>query len=63
MLGTTYPTASRLVSGLEDLGILEEITGRKRSRMYRYESYVCLFDDAPASDGETIPPEVTEAAP
>lgn len=48
-LGTAYPTASRLVSGLEELGILEEITGRKRSRIYRYEPYVSLFDDAPVS--------------
>jgi Fic family protein len=60
-LGTTYPTASRLVSGFEELGILEEITGRKRSRIYRYEPYVSLFDDAPAPDEERTPPEVTEA--
>jgi len=49
ILGTTYPTASRLVSRLEDLGILVEITGRRRSRIYRYEPYVRLFDDAQAS--------------
>ncbi|MBS1861438.1 MAG: Fic family protein [Actinobacteria bacterium] len=60
-LGTTYPTASRLVSGFEELGILEEITGRKRSRIYRYEPYVSLFDDAPVPDQERTPPEVTEA--
>lgn len=51
ILGTTYPTASRLVSGLEEMGILEEITGRKRSRIYRYEPYVSLFDDPPTPDG------------
>jgi Fic family protein len=45
ILGTTYPTASRLVLGLEEMGILEEITGRKRSRIYRYEPYVSLFND------------------
>jgi len=60
-LGTTYPTASRLVSGFEELGILKEITGRKRSRIYRYEPYVNLFDDAPVPDEERTPPEVTEA--
>jgi Fic family protein len=47
ILGTTYPTASRLVSGLEEIGILEEITGRERSRIYRYEPYVSLFADSP----------------
>jgi Fic family protein len=46
-LDTTFPTAGRVVSGLEDLGILVEITGRRRSRMYRYEPYVALFDDPP----------------
>lgn len=46
IIETTYPTASRLVAGLEELGILTEITGRKRSRIYRYEPYVSLFDDS-----------------
>jgi Fic family protein len=62
ILGTTYPTASRLVGGLEDLGILVEITGRKRSRIYRYEPYISLFDDPPAHGEEGAPLEVTEAA-
>lgn len=62
ILGTTFPTASRLVSGLEELGILEEITGRKRSRIYRYEPYVSLFDDRPGPDEKTRQLEVTEAA-
>ncbi len=63
LLGTTYPTASRLVSGFEELGILEEITGQRRSRIYRYEPYVSLFDDAPIADEDTTALEVTEAAP
>ena len=54
-LGTAYPTASRLVSALEEMGILEEITGRKRSRIYRYQPYVSLFDDPPGDGGETAP--------
>lgn len=62
LLGTTYPTASRLVTGLEELGILREITGRRRSRIYRYEPYVSLFDDPPASEEEAAELEVTEAA-
>ena len=62
ILGTTYPTASRLISGLEGLEILTEVTGRKRSRIYRYEPYVSLFDDPakPVVD-ESEPIEVTEA--
>jgi Fic family protein len=45
LLGSTFPTASRLVSAFEELGILREITGQKRSRVYRYEPYLDLFDE------------------
>jgi Fic family protein len=62
ILGTTFPTASRLVGGLEDLDILVEITGRKRSRIYRYEPYISLFDDPPALVEESASLEVTETA-
>lgn len=49
-LGTTFPTASRLVSAFEELGLLNEITGQKRSRLFRYEPYLALFDDAVGVD-------------
>jgi len=45
VLGSTFPTASRLVSSFEELGLLREITGQKRSRIFRYEPYLVLFDD------------------
>jgi Fic family protein len=44
MLETTFPTASRLVTRFEKLGLLEEITGQKRSRLFRYEPYLTLFE-------------------
>jgi Fic family protein len=44
MLGSTFPTASRLVSAFEELGIVREITGQRRSRVYRYELYLELFE-------------------
>ena len=38
-----FSTASTLVSRFEELGILREITGRQRDRLYRYDAYVDLF--------------------
>lgn len=63
-LGTTFPTASRLVSAFEELGLLKEITGQKRSRLFRYEPYVALFDDAIGVEEDTgqAPPDVTGPA-
>lgn len=65
-VGCTYVTAARLVEDLGRLGMLEEITGQKRNRLYRYKPYVDLFDRQalrlPESEpGETVPP--TSEAP
>jgi hypothetical protein len=46
MIGTTYPAANELVSRLEVLGILREITGWARNRRYMYDRYVQLFTDS-----------------
>lgn len=43
LIDTTYPTANNLVSRLEELGIVREITGYARNRRFRYEPYVELF--------------------
>jgi len=65
LLDSTFPTASRVVSAFEDLEILQEITGQRRSRIYRYEPYLSLFDEpvedaAPGEKEEAT--EVTEAS-
>lgn len=39
-LETTFPTASAAVRLLEDLGILAELTGQKKNRVYSYQAYV-----------------------
>jgi Fic family protein len=53
-LGIAFVTANKLVEQLEGLGILEEITGRKRDRIFSYTPYVALFRDEPpgADEGE-----------
>lgn len=42
-LDTTFPTASAAVKLLEDLGILAELTGQKKNRVYSYQAYVELL--------------------
>ena len=41
--GTTYAAANQLVTRFQRLGILTEITGQKRNRRFRYDSYIMLF--------------------
>ncbi len=40
LLGLTAPPASKAVSLLENLGILREITGKRRGRAYEYQEYL-----------------------
>jgi phage/plasmid-associated DNA primase len=51
LTGTTYAAANQLVSRLEELGILLEITGYARNRRFRYEPYVALFGENGAGGG------------
>ncbi|MDX1520551.1 MAG: Fic family protein [Anaerolineae bacterium] len=45
LLGVRYNTAAALVHDLIKLGILREITGQKRNRLYIFDPYVRLFTD------------------
>ena len=42
-LGVSTPTAQALIKELVRLGILSEITGQKRARLYSFKSYLDLF--------------------
>jgi len=42
-LETTFPTAGAAVKLLQDLGILTELTGQKKNRVYSYQAYVDLL--------------------
>lgn len=61
LLGVTYPTASRVIDHLVSIGYLEEITGRKRDRIFRYTPYVEIFEDRDVSDDEDSLSQVTES--
>ncbi len=42
-LGVSFPTASRAVEALVHLGILREITGRQRDRVFVYDRYLSIL--------------------
>jgi Fic family protein len=59
-LSIAFVTANKLVEQFAELGILQEITGRKRDRIFSYTPYVALFrDEAPAADDSDV--QETEA--
>lgn len=60
VLDVTFPTANRLVGKFEKLGLLREVTGQRRSRLFRYEPYLALFHE-PRTDSTGRAPETTEA--
>ncbi|MFM8290616.1 MAG: Fic family protein, partial [Planctomycetia bacterium] len=37
------PTVSRAVESLSDLGVVKEITGRKRERVFAYQRYLDIL--------------------
>lgn len=42
-LATTFPTATAALNVLEDLGIVKEMTGQKKNRVYSYPPYIKLL--------------------
>lgn len=53
-LKCVYKTAAKLVEELESMNLVEEITGQKRNRRYRFHPYVSLFKKQalPLPEGE-----------
>ena len=49
-LEVTFVTANKVISRMESLGILEEITGNRRNRQFQYTPYLKLFTDSEAAD-------------
>ena len=46
MIDVSSPTANALVRDFQRIGILKELTGRQRRRVFSYEEYLDLFPDA-----------------
>jgi Fic family protein len=43
LLNTTKPTASKAIDALTKVGVLKEITGKQRDRIYAYQGYLQLL--------------------
>jgi Fic family protein len=61
-IGVSFATANKLISRFEDLGLLTEITGQRRSRRFRYDPYLRLFHTGGPSRPEDGPAQVTRVA-
>jgi len=47
LINVTYPPANELVARFVGAGILREVTGQERYRVFRYGPYIDLFAEAP----------------
>ena len=54
-LDIAFQTANRLVAKFTELELLVEVTGRQRSRMFRYDPYLVLFSDPAPTSGDDGP--------
>jgi Fic family protein len=63
-LQVSIPAANRMINELHDNGILAEVTGGNRNRMFRFAPYLDLFDDVVESgtDGTIAQPTQYEDA-
>ncbi len=44
-LGLTPPTVRTAIRDFERLGIIKEITGKQRDRVYAYDGYIKILDE------------------
>ena len=58
LLKVSFPAANGMISDLQKVGILTEITGGRRNRMFRFDPYLDLFADVSnvADDGAAVQP-------
>lgn len=52
-LSASYKTANKLISEFESLGLLREIMGHKRNRVFAYEPYLALYPSRHVVESES----------
>ena len=45
IMNTTFPTASNICSKMVSAGILSEISGKERSRLFAYKAYLNILKE------------------
>jgi DNA-binding MarR family transcriptional regulator len=60
-LDVTFATANKLIGRFEDLGLVREMTGQRRSRRFSYDPYLRLFDTRVEAAPTATPAQVTSA--
>jgi Fic family protein len=58
-IGVTFATANKLIGRFEELGLVREMTGQRRSRRFRYEPYWRLFHTGANDPVPAAPAQVT----
>jgi DNA-binding IclR family transcriptional regulator len=43
--GSTYPTVAKALESMKQLGIVRELTGKRRNRLFAYAPYVALLSE------------------
>lgn len=61
-LGVSFATANNLVGEFERAGLLREITGGRRRRVFRYDAYLALLREDEQAPGDMTQPEATASA-
>ena len=60
-LGVAFNTANKLAEQLKALGLVEETTGERRNRVFRYGPYWLLLEEPEVAVEEDASPQTTEA--
>ncbi|NMG55427.1 winged helix-turn-helix transcriptional regulator [Aromatoleum aromaticum] len=50
--GLSVPTVNSALAGLEALGIVCEITGKQRGRVFAYDAFLQILDEGTSSAGK-----------
>jgi Fic family protein len=58
-LSVSFPAANGMVNELQRVGVLTEVTGGRRNRMFRFDPYLDLFADVTESADDGTEPQPT----